>query len=87
VKCDNCHSELEPSDQFCGKCGWSLSAAIEPRSVMDTMTGVAAKVIDEELAQAARALVRRGRRIEAVKLVKESIGCGLKEAEDYVESL
>jgi hypothetical protein len=35
---------------------------------------------------AARGLLRRGRKIEAIKLVREATGRGLKEAKDLVES-
>ena len=54
---------------------------------MNKATEAAAGAIDEELAEAARALVGSGRKIEAVKLVRERTGCGLKDAKDYVESL
>ena len=87
MKCSHCNSEVWPSDQFCGKCGRPVSAAVEPRAVVNKATEVAMGAIDEELEQAARALVGRGRKIEAVKLVRERTGCGLKDAKDYVESL
>ncbi|NBT63336.1 MAG: hypothetical protein EBT02_16380, partial [Planctomycetia bacterium] len=32
-------------------------------------------------------LVRAGKKIEAIKLYRESTGVGLKEAKDFVESL
>jgi sulfopyruvate decarboxylase TPP-binding subunit len=32
-------------------------------------------------------LVREGKKIEAIKLYRESTGVGLKEAKDFVESL
>ena len=32
-------------------------------------------------------LIRQGRKIEAIKLLRESTGIGLKEAKDYVEQL
>lgn len=74
MKCSNptCNAELDPGDLFCGQCGQPLSTAAN---------------FDEALAAAARALVGNGRKIEAVKLVKERLGCSLKEAKDYVESL
>jgi len=77
MKCSNpnCNAELYADDRFCGQCGQPLS------------TAGASGHNDEALAEAARALVRDGRKIEAVKLVKERLGCGLKEAKDYVEYL
>jgi len=36
---------------------------------------------------AARALVAQGKKIEAIKLVREQTGMGLKEAKDYVDRL
>jgi ribosomal protein L7/L12 len=37
--------------------------------------------------QAARALVAQGKKIEAIKLVRQQTGWGLKEAKDYVDGL
>jgi hypothetical protein len=39
--------------------------------------------IDKRLVE----LVRGGQKLEAIKLYREQIGCGLKEAKDYVEGL
>ncbi len=74
MKCSSptCNAELDPGGLFCGQCGQRLSTAAH---------------FDEALAAAAGALVRQGRKVEAAKLVKERLGCGLKEAKDYVESL
>lgn len=40
-----------------------------------------------DLAGAARALLAAGKKIEAVKLVRERTGLGLKEAKDFVDGL
>jgi ribosomal protein L7/L12 len=42
---------------------------------------------DEVLAEAVRQLLRRGAKLEAVKLYRERKGCGLKEAMDAVEKI
>jgi ribosomal protein L7/L12 len=36
--------------------------------------------------ESARAALRDGRKIEAIKIVRETTGLGLKEAKDLVES-
>ena len=41
----------------------------------------------EEIEATLRALVADGQKIEAIKLVREQTGMGLKEAKDYVETL
>jgi ribosomal protein L7/L12 len=41
----------------------------------------------EEIDETVRALVADGRQIEAIKLVREHTGLGLKEAKDYVDAL
>jgi ribosomal protein L7/L12 len=41
----------------------------------------------EALEQEARALVERGNKIGAIKLVREQTGLGLKESKDYVDRL
>ncbi len=42
---------------------------------------------NENYVEEARKLVAAGRKIEAIKLVRERTGLGLKEAKDYVERL
>jgi len=42
---------------------------------------------DEVLNEAVRQLLRRGAKLEAVKLYRERTGCGLKEAMDAVEKI
>lgn len=42
---------------------------------------------DEELAAAARRLLDSGKNIQAIKLVREETGMGLREAKEYVERL
>ncbi len=42
--------------------------------------------LPEEKRQAIRNAIFEGRAIEAIKLVRESAGCGLKEAKDFVDS-
>jgi ribosomal protein L7/L12 len=39
--------------------------------------------VDERIVE----LMKAGRKIEAIKLHRETTGCGLKEAKDYVEGL
>ncbi|MFL6275476.1 MAG: ribosomal protein L7/L12 [Blastocatellia bacterium] len=82
-----CNAEMYPGDLFCGQCGLPLSIAVLSHAFENKMTGGATGGFDEALAQTARALVRRGRKIEAVKLVRERTGSGLKAAKDFVESL
>lgn len=43
--------------------------------------------VPEAIANQARTLLSQGRKIEAVKLVKDSTNLGLKECKDFVESL
>jgi len=40
-----------------------------------------------ELDEQVRSLLTKGRRIGAVKLVREAMGWGLKQAKDYVDSI
>ena len=41
----------------------------------------------DELARQARTLIDQGQKIEAIKLVRETTGWGLKESKDYVDAL
>jgi ribosomal protein L7/L12 len=47
----------------------------------------AAHLPSAELEQQAKALLAQGNKIEAIKLVREATGMGLKEAKDFVERL
>jgi len=60
----------------------------EAKDYIDSLAGraptpVAQNIDDDYL----RSLVMSGRKVEAVKLYREKIGCGLKEAKDYIDSL
>lgn len=43
--------------------------------------------IDKQLVQDLRSLLHQGQKIEAVKLARQKLGIGLKEAKDYLEIL
>jgi ribosomal protein L7/L12 len=47
----------------------------------------AAGALDTDMQRELSALVAQGRKIEAIKRVREATGLGLKEAKDYVEAL
>jgi len=51
------------------------------------VSGVAAAALPPEIEEQVRGLLTAGRKIEAIKLVREAIHCGLKEAKDLVESI
>jgi ribosomal protein L7/L12 len=48
---------------------------------------LAGPLAPEEMDYAARMLVGQGNKIDAIKLVREQTGMGLKEAKDYVDGL
>lgn len=43
--------------------------------------------LSPDVAQQVQSLIAANRKIDAIKLVRESTGLGLKEAKDYVETL
>jgi ribosomal protein L7/L12 len=49
--------------------------------------GAAPPTTSAEIEAQARALLADGNKIEAIKLVREATGLGLKEAKDFVEGL
>ena len=57
--------------------GASSSRTRPPPTPMVPLTG--------HLEDDVRALLEAGQKIEAIKLVRERTGCGLKEAKDHVE--
>ncbi len=80
-RCPQCGSENVEGTPLCRECGATLPAVsdVEP----------AADVSADLSADDARALelMREGKKIEAIKLYRESHGAGLKEAKDAVEAL
>jgi hypothetical protein len=80
-----CEAQMQPGEIFCGTCGHPALENGEPRSSHEILPHAAA--FNDALAQEARTLHLRGRKIMAIKLVRERTGCGLKEAKDFVESL
>jgi uncharacterized OB-fold protein len=76
VYCSSCGASMGLSDRFCPQCGTHRTPS-EVAGPCDT------KSTWEEQA---RELMRRGKKIHAIKLVRESTTLGLKEAKDLVES-
>jgi predicted amidophosphoribosyltransferase len=83
--CGKCGVTLRPEERFCGKCGYPAPENVKPQMHDEPLPFRAAP--NDALAQAARTLLLQGRKIQAIKLVRERTGCGLKEAKDFVESL
>ena len=73
--------------------GWGLKEAkdyvdaIEAGRTPPMMTADTSMVSQDTLVFEARELLIRGKKIEAVKKVRELSGWGLKEAKDFVDSL
>jgi hypothetical protein len=71
--CAACGSALTASARFCASCGAPVTAA----------TAATSSGLDSEVRQ----LLQSGQMIEAVKLVRERTGLGLKEAKDRVDAV
>ena len=53
----------------------------------DTVAAEPSQPLSNDLNEAARTLLAQGKKIHAIKLVRERSGIGLKEAKDYVDAL
>jgi len=62
-------------------------APVAATAVPGPVSGAAAAVLPPEVEEIVRALLTDGRKIEAIKLVREATHIGLKEAKDLVESM
>lgn len=71
--CPSCGHENPSGTPRCGRCEAQLPPPAPPRTAD----------LEEQLC----ALLRDGRKIEAIKVYREAAGVGLKEAKDAVEGL
>lgn len=72
-ECPTCGHENPSGAARCGRCDTPLPAPAPPST----------EQIEDQLC----ALLRAGRKIEAIKIYREANGVGLKEAKDAVEAL
>jgi hypothetical protein len=73
--CSACGAALTEAARFCASCGSPVAPA-------PPLAGRAAPLDDE-----IRERLRQGQKLEAIKLVRERTGLGLKEAKDRVDAL
>lgn len=64
-----------------------LMGVTSDRFLRNAPSAMALAAVTPEIEAEARALVKAKRKIEAIKLVREATGMGLKDAKDYVEGL
>jgi ribosomal protein L7/L12 len=80
IRCPFCDHKNPPGATRCAQCKAELSP---PEKVDDVSTSGLSQSLDGRVL----ALVREGRKIEAIKLYRNVTGAGLKEAKDAVEAL
>lgn len=83
---------FEPFSFVTGLAAGLVLAAIfvwarRPRVSLERPPQFSPRPLDPALEREARALVSRGQKIEAIKLVREATGCDLKGAKDRVEAI
>jgi len=75
------------SDPLMGGQAPARRAPVAATAVPGALSGAPAAVLPPEVEEIVRALLTDGRKIEAIKLVREATHIGLKEAKDLVESM
>jgi WD40 repeat protein len=87
MKCAKCQAELNPGDLFCGECGQRVSAAETSSTRGEPPTRFESAPFQHDYDEELLNLLRQGRKVEAVKLVRDRTGAGLNEAKATVETL
>lgn len=91
-KCPSCGGPLEyDGHAITVRCPFCTNSVIVPEELRSdaAFAPPAAIPLQDQLGRLAELgrLIRSGRKIEAIKLYRETFGCGLKEAKDAIESL
>lgn len=95
-RCFFCDTQNPETAANCKSCGAALqtthTAASEPAQSLSTSADEPSAAADwlglsEQQLDAVTDALKQGRKIEAIKLVREATGLGLKEAKDAVEAL
>lgn len=92
-QCPFCHRDNPAGVEHCQGCGaWLRSDGPSPKIEPEVPAAAAAggekaSSSPDPLESQLLPLLRAGRKIEAIKLCRQEMGCGLKEAKDYVELL
>jgi DNA-directed RNA polymerase subunit RPC12/RpoP len=90
LECPNCHAPLtldgkRPSATV--RCDYCGSTVIVPEEVRGLRHDSGARLDHAFVLAEAAQLVQNGRKIEAIKQVREAFGIGLKEAKDIVDAI
>jgi len=80
--CPGCGAPVDLDERVCPYCGAAIVGSTSAPTLLSGLSAAAPDALSE-----VREQIRRGKKIEAIRIYREITGAGLKEAKDAVQAI